>query len=337
MDVLLEWRQVAPVRPPSNWSPAVDPRRPACQEPGCRRRRLAGELGCAERPSWLRTSNSWQGYSSLWPDQARPRRRRTTRSRPKPDADTLLHRAPPRRAGSEFVPAPSVGGGVAQGVADPTRQPPRSGDRQGLVELRVALSAYLARSRSVVADPSRIVIFGGSHRRCRCWRRPSIVSASATSASKIQGCRRTRQSSQPAARPSCRYPSTMTGCASTSSTSAPCCAHPPTSTRWASCCLPRVVSRSSSGPKRDGWIIEDDYDGEFRYDRRPVGAMQGLDPDRVIYGGTASKSLAPGLGLAWLVLPPLLLEPVLDTMRSGRRRVLDRTSCACGVHRVRTA
>jgi GntR family transcriptional regulator/MocR family aminotransferase len=68
----------------------------------------------------------------------------------------------------------------------------------------------------------------------------------------------------------------------------------------------------------DAWIVEDDYDGEFRYDRRALGAMQGLDPDRIIYGGTASKSLAPGLGLAWLVLPPMLVEPVLETKRLRR-------------------
>jgi GntR family transcriptional regulator/MocR family aminotransferase len=64
-----------------------------------------------------------------------------------------------------------------------------------------------------------------------------------------------------------------------------------------------------------GWIIEDDYDGEFRFDRQPVGALQGLDPSRVIYGGTASKSLAAGLHLAWLVLPPSLVEPVTETIR----------------------
>ena len=50
-------------------------------------------------------------------------------------------------------------------------------------------------------------------------------------------------------------------------------------------------------------MVEDDYDGEFRYDRHPVGALQGLAPDRVVYAGTASKTLAPGLRLAWLVLP----------------------------------
>jgi GntR family transcriptional regulator/MocR family aminotransferase len=57
-----------------------------------------------------------------------------------------------------------------------------------------------------------------------------------------------------------------------------------------------------------GLVLEDDYDGEFRYDRQLVGALQGLDPERVVYLGTASKSLAPGLRLAWTVLPPGLVE-----------------------------
>lgn len=56
----------------------------------------------------------------------------------------------------------------------------------------------------------------------------------------------------------------------------------------------------------DRWIIEDDFDGEYRYDRRPVGALHALAPDRVIYAGTASKTLAPGLRLAWLVAPTAL-------------------------------
>jgi len=59
-----------------------------------------------------------------------------------------------------------------------------------------------------------------------------------------------------------------------------------------------------------GVIIEDDYDGEFRYDRSPVGALHGVDPEHVIYMGTASKSLAPGLRLGWLVLPERLVEAV---------------------------
>jgi GntR family transcriptional regulator/MocR family aminotransferase len=64
--------------------------------------------------------------------------------------------------------------------------------------------------------------------------------------------------------------------------------------------------------ERDAWLIEDDYDGEFRYDRQPVGALQGLDPERVVYAGTASKTLAPGIRVGWLALPEPLVGPVTD-------------------------
>ncbi|MFF3907806.1 aminotransferase class I/II-fold pyridoxal phosphate-dependent enzyme [Streptomyces sp. NPDC001848] len=57
-----------------------------------------------------------------------------------------------------------------------------------------------------------------------------------------------------------------------------------------------------------GLVLENDYDGEFRFDRQSVGALQGLDPDCVVYLGTASKTLAPGLRLAWMALPPTLAE-----------------------------
>ena len=60
-----------------------------------------------------------------------------------------------------------------------------------------------------------------------------------------------------------------------------------------------------------GYLLEDDYDGEFRYDRQPVGAVQGLDPDRVVYLGSASKSLSPALRLGWMVLPDDLVDRVL--------------------------
>ena len=59
-------------------------------------------------------------------------------------------------------------------------------------------------------------------------------------------------------------------------------------------------------------VIEDDYDAEYRYDRPPVGAMQGLDPGRVVYAGTASKTLAPGFRIGWVILPPDLLEPFAE-------------------------
>jgi GntR family transcriptional regulator/MocR family aminotransferase len=57
-------------------------------------------------------------------------------------------------------------------------------------------------------------------------------------------------------------------------------------------------------------VIEDDYDAEYRYDRAPIGAMQGLDPDHVVYAGSASKTLMPGLRLGWLVAPRGLVDDI---------------------------
>ena len=71
--------------------------------------------------------------------------------------------------------------------------------------------------------------------------------------------------------------------------------------------------------ERNATIVEDDYDAEFRYDRDPVGALQGLAPDRVALIGTVSKSLAPALRLGWVVCPPLLLESVTEDKRLSDR------------------
>jgi GntR family transcriptional regulator/MocR family aminotransferase len=65
--------------------------------------------------------------------------------------------------------------------------------------------------------------------------------------------------------------------------------------------------------RNGGLVIEDDYDAEFRYDREPVGCVQGLAPDVVALLGTASKALAPGLRRGWLVVPAALRDPVAAT------------------------
>ncbi len=64
--------------------------------------------------------------------------------------------------------------------------------------------------------------------------------------------------------------------------------------------------------RNDAFVIEDDYDSEFRYDREPVGLLQGLAPDRVFAIGTVSKSLAPAIRLGWVLVPPFLTGAVAE-------------------------
>ena len=72
-----------------------------------------------------------------------------------------------------------------------------------------------------------------------------------------------------------------------------------------------------------GYVIEDDYDSEFRYDKEPVGALQGLAPDQVFLVGTASKALAPAVRLGWVHAPSPLAEAV-----AAEKQMSDRGSCA---------
>jgi GntR family transcriptional regulator/MocR family aminotransferase len=71
--------------------------------------------------------------------------------------------------------------------------------------------------------------------------------------------------------------------------------------------------------RRGAFVLEDDYDAEYRYDRDPVGAMQGLAPDRVVYMGSASKMLAPSLRQGWVVLPAALVADVSQAKLSADR------------------
>lgn len=67
--------------------------------------------------------------------------------------------------------------------------------------------------------------------------------------------------------------------------------------------------------RRDAFLVEDDYDAEYRYDRSPVGSLQGLAPERVVYAGSASKILAPALRLGWLAVPDELLAEAAEVKK----------------------
>ena len=73
----------------------------------------------------------------------------------------------------------------------------------------------------------------------------------------------------------------------------------------------RRLALLSWAERAGAWVLEDDYDGEYRYDGPPRSALQGLDDTgRVLYLGTFSKTLAPALRLGYLVVPPPLVEPL---------------------------
>ena len=84
------------------------------------------------------------------------------------------------------------------------------------------------------------------------------------------------------------------------------------------------------GRTTGGLILEDDYDGEFRYDRKPVEALQGLDPERVVYFGIASVSLVLALRVAWMVVPEQFLPDIAAAKGrlSNRSSVLDQLTLA---------
>ncbi|PRX46656.1 GntR family transcriptional regulator/MocR family aminotransferase [Prauserella shujinwangii] len=184
-------------------------------------------------------------------------------------------------------------------------------DPRGRPELRRALAEYLARARDVRTEPDRIVVCAGFSDGLRLLTNV-LDGGIATESYGLdfhrailhQGGRRTvpltvdvhgaRIDELPGTgaravllTPAHQYP-----------TGGPLQAHRRAAVvDWA---------RSSRG-----LVLEDDYDGEFRYDRQPVGALQGLDPDRVVYLGSTSKSLSPGLRLGWMVLPGSLVDAVL--------------------------
>jgi GntR family transcriptional regulator / MocR family aminotransferase len=187
----------------------------------------------------------------------------------------------------------------------------RPGDPRGRAELRVALAAYLGRARGVMADPERIVICAGFTEGlallCRALRGTGALAmedpcfATHRAIAHAAGMRvAPLEVDEHGARPD--VPPDVAAALLTPAHQFP----------LGATLAPERRSAFVAWAREHGTlVIEDDYDGEFRYDRQPAGALQGLDPEHVVYSGTASKTLAPALRLGWLVLPERLLEPVL--------------------------
>jgi GntR family transcriptional regulator/MocR family aminotransferase len=80
--------------------------------------------------------------------------------------------------------------------------------------------------------------------------------------------------------------------------------------------LPRRLALLAWASEADAWVLEDDYDSEFRYTGRPLPSLKSLDRGhRVLYAGTFSKVLTPALRLGYLVVPPELVEAFVQAAR----------------------
>jgi GntR family transcriptional regulator / MocR family aminotransferase len=184
---------------------------------------------------------------------------------------------------------------AALGYADPRGRP----------ELRRALAEYLARARGVRADPEYIVVCAGFTQALALLTRVLAARGAATMAVEAYGHRHHRAvvaAGGLAIRP---VPvdsggAVLAGLHGTDVALLTPAHQFPLGVPLAAGRRTRAVTWAAAA---GATIIEDDYDGEFRYDRQAVGAMQALAPGSVVYAGTASKTLAPALRLAWLAAP----------------------------------
>jgi GntR family transcriptional regulator / MocR family aminotransferase len=184
----------------------------------------------------------------------------------------------------------------------------------GTLELRRALSDYLSRVRGVAAQPQHTVVCGGITQAvvlvCRALRARGLTSiamedpgfglhrqAIANTGLKVVGLPVDDEGLQVHKLAELDVGAVL---------AAPAHSYPTGAVLSAA----RRAALLTWAHENDRLIIEDDYDAEFRYDRAPLGALQGLAPERVAYTGCASKTLSPALRLGWMILPRWLVSDV---------------------------
>ncbi|MDX3116156.1 PLP-dependent aminotransferase family protein [Streptomyces scabiei] len=206
------------------------------------------------------------------------------------------------------------------------------GDPAGRRELREALTEYLARARGVRTEPGRIVICSGFAHALRLLFAPGGAVLRGPLAMEAYGLGFHRELLAAAGVRTTALPLDEDGaCVDRLGRERAVLLTPahqfPTGGPLHASRRTAVVDWARA---RGGVLVEDDYDGEFRYDRRPVGAVQGLDPERVIYIGSVSKSLSPAVRLGWMVLPERYVDGVLAVKgeREAWASVLDQLSLA---------
>jgi GntR family transcriptional regulator/MocR family aminotransferase len=197
------------------------------------------------------------------------------------------------------------------------------GDPRGSERLREVIAGYVRRVRGAVADPERIVVCNGFAQGFNL-----VLRALAAQQSRVVGfedpghldnraaARRWGLNAAPI--PVDEYGIDVDALAASRARSVLLTpAHQsPTGVVLAPARRQALVEWAATN---DAIIIEDDYDSEFRYDREPVGSLQGLAPRHVAMIGTVSKSLAPALRLGWIVCPTTLLEAIIEQKHQDDR------------------
>jgi GntR family transcriptional regulator/MocR family aminotransferase len=207
---------------------------------------------------------------------------------------------------------------VLRGVPDEQLAYP---DPAGTPELRASLAAYLGRARGVRATPEQIVVTGGTRQGVELLWSVLVADGARCVAVEQPGWRGMSETALDAGLLTLALPVDEHGLVverlghQRVDAVALAPAHQFPSGTVLSAARRRALVEWARA--HDALIVEDDYDAEYRYDRQPIGSLQGLAPEHVAYAGSTSKTLAPAMRLGWLVLAPRLAEQV--AVRQGRR------------------
>jgi GntR family transcriptional regulator/MocR family aminotransferase len=188
------------------------------------------------------------------------------------------------------------------------------GEPRGSSVLRNTLAAYVGRSRGVRADPARIVVCAGFSHGLTVVGQALRDLGMTEMAFEDPSYERFRSFAANAGQRIVGVPVDEQGLDVARLTSPSVVVTP---AHQAPLGVTMAPARRTALARSGAWVIEDDYDGEFRFDHHQVGALQALAPEKVIYAGTASKTLAPSLRLGWLVLPRALVDPVVAAIETS--------------------